>query len=312
MVARPTLLGKDPEANAPDLRHLIGIAGAIEVEAVRRYGELAQEMERRGELETAATFRQMSEIEARHVDAVKRWAESLHETVPPAQDFAWQLPREIGASWDEVGNSSLLSPYRALAIAVTNEERAFALYAFVAARAADPRVAHEAEAMAREELAHAAELRVLRRQAYRREYAGSPPARPGPVESVAVFRALEQRLTQAAADVHEALARALHLAGDAASAALVEAMARQEREPVVGGGIRIPQVGPSAPGQGRASSALLRRAEQPLERASEIYEDLIAHASGEALLAAEQAALAAVVERIALLAKRIEETERAV
>lgn len=308
MAERPALLSEAPQASAPDMRDLIGIAAAIEAEAVRRYAELAQEMARRGEHETAATFRQMVAIEARHVEAVDHWAESLNEPVPPPQEFVWRLPREIAASWDEVRNSSLLSPYRALAIAVTNEERAFALYAYVAAHAADRRVAGEAEAMAREELAHAAELRVLRRQAYRREHGAGLHAHVGPVESVAVFRVLEQRLTQAAADAHEGLARALDSAGDAASAALVEAMARQERDPSAGARLSLPQAGPAT---GVASAALLRRALQPLERASEIYEDLLAQSPGEALMEAEQTALAAVVERIAVVARRIEETEHA-
>lgn len=308
MVERPALLSEAPQAGVVDMRHLIGIAAAIEAEAMRRYAELAQEMARRGEHETAATFRQMVAIEARHVEAVDHWAESLNEPVPPPQEFVWRLPREIALSWDEVRNSSLLGPYRALAIAVINEERAFALYAYAAAHAADARVAHEAEAMAREELAHAAELRVLRRQAYRREHGAALHAHVGPVESVSVFHALEQRLTQAAAEIHEGLARALDSAGDKDSAALVAAMARQERDPAAGGGLAVP---PAGPGKGVASATLLRRALQPLERASEIYEDLLTQSPAEALMQAEQAALAAVVQRIAVLARRIEETDRA-
>lgn len=311
MVERPALLSEAPQASAPSMRDLIGIAAAVESESVRRYVELAQEMARRGEHETAAAFRQMVAIEARHVEAVDHWAESLNEPVPPPQEFVWRLPREIAASWDEVHNSSLLSPYRALAIAVTNEERAFALYAYVAAHATDRRVAGEAEAMAREELAHAAELRVLRRQAFHREHGVGLHAHVAPIISVAAFRALEQRLTQAAAEVHEELAGALESAGDDAGAALVAAMARQERDPAAGVNPSLPRSPVPAEAAG-ASAALLRRALQPLERASEIYEDQLAHSPpGEALMEAEQAALAVVVGRIAVLARRIEEADRA-
>ena len=56
-------------------------------------------------------------------------------------------------------------------------------------------------------------------------------------------------------------------------------------------------------------SALLRAALQPLERASELYEDLIARAAGDDLLAAEQIALERVVERISKLGRRIAEVD---
>jgi len=270
MVARPPLLTVDPSAQAPDMRHLVGIAAAIESEAIRRYATLAQEMVRRGEHATAATFREMGEMEEHHREAVDRWASALNEPVPADETFAWLLPVEIAASWEEVRHSSLLTPYRALAIAVTNEERAFAFYAYVAASARDPRVAHEAEKMAREELAHAAELRVRRRQAYRRESGGHAHATVAAIDSMAAFRALERRLT--------------------------EETVRAQREMAQGGS---------------GSLAQLRGALQPLERASEIYEELIAQAPSEDLLAAEQSALTNVVEQIALLSRRIADLERA-
>jgi rubrerythrin len=245
----------------------------------------------------------MCELEKRHIDAVGRWAKSLHQEVGPAHSFAWRLPGEIGASWDEVQDSSLLTPYRALAIAVTNEERAFAFYAYVAAHATDPEVQRQAEMMAREELAHASELRVRRRQAYRREYARDTATNLD-IETLAAFRAFERDLEDDAAGFHRRIARALSTAGDAQSAALVDAMARSEGEPFLGDRPIVPEE-PMA----KEPSALLHAAMQPLERASEIYEDLIAHAATEELLAAAQAALRSVVERIAILSRRRSEIE---
>lgn len=311
MVSRPQLLSEQPRADAPDMRHLIGIAGAIESESVRRYAMLAQEMERRGEHETAATFRAMREMEEHHQDAVERWAERHHETVPPAQDFAWSLPPEIAASWNEVQRSSLLTPYRALAIAVVNEERAFALYAYIAARATDPKVAREAEMMAREELSHAAELRVRRRQAYRREHGAGTPARIEPIENITAFRVLEQRLDAEAATVHRAVAEALAALGDDASAALVDRLAREEASQAADRSApQQPATSPESTAQ-TDPAALLRTALHPLEQASEIYEELIAVAPDETLLVAEQTALSAVVARIAALGHRIGEIDRA-
>ena len=309
MVARPPLLSADPSAQAPDMRHLVGIAAAIESEAIRRYTTLAQEMERRGEHATAATFREMGEMEQRHRAAVDRWANALNEPVPPEQNFVWLLPVEIGASWDEVRHSSLLTPYRALAIAVTNEERAFAFYAYVAASARDARVAREAETMAREELAHAAALRVRRRQAYRREHPIATPPIDLAIETVAAFRSLERSLERNAALLHREVAMALTQVGDTASAALVDTMARREE-----GSSAVDEQPPPSPrspaeGPGGEPPVLLHAALRPLEHASEIYEDLIAHAGSEELLRVEQAALTDVVERIAALSARISAVE---
>lgn len=304
---RPSLLSTAPHDEIGSLRELVGIANAIEAEAVARYAELATLMERRSEGDTAAVLRDMAALEEGHVDMVGRWAAGLGQEVPPAREFVWRLPPELGASWEEARNSSLLTPYRALAIAVVNEERAFALYSYLAAQATDPEVARQAEAMAREELAHAAELRVRRRQAYHREHPGQATPVVRDIEDLAAFRALEGRLEREAAVSHDSIARALDAAGDPDSAALVARLARQERESAGGDGV---QAGPAAPA-GRGAATLLRAAIQPLERASETYEDLIAHADREDLLLAEQSALHRTVERISLLGRRLEEVETA-
>ena len=63
-----------------------------------------------------------------------------------------------------------MTPYRALAMAVRNEERAFAFWSYVAAYSEDPEIKQAAEAMAREELGHVSTLRKERRRAYHREH----------------------------------------------------------------------------------------------------------------------------------------------
>lgn len=310
MVSKPQLLTEHPLATAPSMRDLIGIAAAVEDESVRRYTLLSQEMERRGDPETAATFREMRELELGHQQEVGRWAAAHHEAVPPAQEFAWRLPPEIAASWDEISNSSLLTPYRALAVAVTNEERAFALYAYLSAHATDPQVAQEAEMMAREELVHAAELRVHRRQAYHREHGSGRQAPAAPIKDVAAFRRLEQQHEASAAATHQDLANELAAIGDHASAALVASLVRDESRSS-GPMPRKPSTLPAGSAMHPDSIALLRAAVRPLEQASESYEELIASATDEALMNAEQEALASVVARIALLGRRIGEIDRA-
>lgn len=188
---RRGLLHADPGLDPVDLATLADIARAIERESVRQYTWLAEVMERRGEAATAAAFRTMLEEERRHVAAVERWAAATVDTAPrvagPAVD--WQLPEDLAAAWDEVSGSALLTPYRAFAVAVENEQRAFAFYAYLAANADDAHVRTEAERLGAEELRHAALFRRWRRRAYHRERRGTRPA-PQRIESVAQLRDL--------------------------------------------------------------------------------------------------------------------------
>ena len=121
-------LTTDPQASAVDLAELVGIAHAIEVAAIERYRWLAEEMARRGEAETAEAFRKLEAEERRHSATVDAWAAALGQAVPESS-FDWRLPPEVAQSWEEAAASALLTPYRALAIAVDNEQRAFAFYA---------------------------------------------------------------------------------------------------------------------------------------------------------------------------------------
>lgn len=298
MIERAPLLASEPRGKIADLDALLGLANAIEVEAVMRYGQLAALMEARGEVATAAVFRDMEAFEAHHVAMVAGLAQRLHRAMPPADRFTWRLPPEVAESWDAVQHSSLLTPYRALAIAVTNEERTFALYSYAAAHAEDAEVARQAEALAREELSHAAELRVWRRRAYRQEFAAGDRRRRDLPETLGDFQAIDARLMGEAAAVHHGIAAALAAAGDGESARLVAAIAEREAAQA-GGAAAPPPVARDTP------AALLKRALRPLETASEIYEDVVAEAAQEDLFHAAQAALHRVVEAISVLGRRL-------
>src|SRR5262249_26439361 len=105
---REPLLKTYPTMPKVTMRGLCGIANAIEQEAVRRYGQLVELMDDRGEHLTAAAFREMLQEEEKHVATVERWAADLHEAVPSAEEFEWLLPRELFSSWDEVARSAMM------------------------------------------------------------------------------------------------------------------------------------------------------------------------------------------------------------
>jgi rubrerythrin len=299
MIDRPPLLAAQPRGRIESLEVLIGLANAIEIEAVARYRQLAALMEERDDAASAAVFRALAAVEQRHVDMVAALARTLRLEVPAPLRFAGYLPPEISESWNDVQHSQLLTPYRALAVAVANQERTFALYSYIAANAENVAVAQQAEALAREELAHVAELRVQRRLAWRREFAPRVRIVSGSVETIEAFRALDRRLMGAAAAVHRSVAADLRAAGDAEDAMLVTALAQSE-EAIAGA-----RAMPTVVRQDSAPAALLREALRPLERASEAYEDVVVHTSQEALLQEALAALGRVVESIALLAQRL-------
>lgn len=297
MSTREPLLRHAPDAGAVSLAELVGLALAVETEAVRRYDALAQWMARRGEAETAAAFRTMADEERRHAQAVATWAGRLAQPVPEAGRFAWRLPPEIGASWDEVAGSALLTPYRAFAIAVDNEQRAFVFYSYIAAHATDARVAAEAERLALEELRHAALLRGWRRRAWHRERSAAAAVEV-PVEAQDVLDALIGRHEAAIATRHRGLAASLRALGDEPSARLLDGGASSA---VADAG----EVAGSSRVDGTAVLPLLVAAQAPLESFAEALEAVLRTAEG-ALFTRAQRALEDVVARIARVAMQAE------
>ncbi|MBI5166033.1 MAG: ferritin family protein [Magnetospirillum sp.] len=149
-----------PVTEPASIEALMDIAVGLEDEAARRYEQLAAKMAANGETDLAAVFRTLGDLERRHERGLSAWAERDGGRPPHPAAFAWQLPETFG-------DDEPLDPVRALAIAVRNEERAFAFYTYLAALAADrPALRERAEALAREELNHVAQLRHLRRRAW--------------------------------------------------------------------------------------------------------------------------------------------------
>jgi rubrerythrin len=295
---REPLLTRYPDARAVTLRDLVGIANAIEQEAVRRYGQLAELMERRGEHETAKALRTMQQEELSHVASVAAWAEELNQSVPPPEEFEWQLPPELAASWDEVAGTALLTPYRAFSIAVRNEERAFSLYIYLSAHTEDARVASEADKLAGEELEHAALVRRWRRAAYHKDQNQRRTRL-----RIATIEELDSHLSQREAEIagcHRALAARLQELGDHESAALLLSLLDEpSRTPAAAVTCHDADCQASDPVH------VLAAAQKRLESLSEDLADVLETADAEVFSAAEQA-LTNVVGRLARLVHQIE------
>lgn len=295
-----------PDAHPRTLAELVGIASAIEHESVRRYASLAQNMALRGEAATAAALRVMLDEERKHVDAVAHWAASIGQPLPRSDAAKPNVPADLWKAWDEAAGSARLTPYRAFAIAADSEQKAFALYSYIAAEAADPAIRAQAEQLALEELRHASLMRRFRRQAWHRERREVGPA----AAAVASAEALHAMLGRQEADLrarHLAIAARLRTLGDEEDAALLERLLRSPSWPP----------DPHAPHAGHAAPegdtvALLVAAQAALEAFGETLEGVLRTTEGE-LFAEVEKALVGVVTKIAQLslhtARRLQEAQ---
>ena len=168
---RTSLLMSEPAGTLESLDELFALANAMEMEAANRYSALARDMKRQNKGDLAEVFAQLAAAEREHVDSVTRWSQSRRGKAPDPALVRWEAPETFDAETaKEIGTSRLTTPYRALAMAVRNEERAFAFWSYLAAYSKDSEIKQAAEAMAREELGHVATLRKERRRAYHKEH----------------------------------------------------------------------------------------------------------------------------------------------
>lgn len=167
---------------------LISIALAAEREAIQRYSELAAKMREHGNDEAGALFERMIDEERAHEKQLSEWAAlkglAISTDVGPV---GWEDPGVAKIYDAEAKDPDQSTPYKALAFAVHNEERAFRFYSYVAANSKDPDVCYHAEVLAHEELGHAALLRAQRRRAWhaqRSQHGTEPKIDPGVIHSI--------------------------------------------------------------------------------------------------------------------------------
>jgi len=208
---RTSLLCSEPAGVLKSLDELFALAHTMEQEAANRYDGLSDEMRRQGKDDLAGVFARLASAEREHVDSVTRWSQSRRGKNPDPAMVRWDAPETLGEeAATEVKTSRLITPYRALAMAVRNEERAFAFWSYLAAYSDDPEIKKASEAMAKEELGHVAVLRRERRRAYHAEQEREG-TKGSPVAAAQIdAQRLELRLADQLADLEH------HLSGAAA------------------------------------------------------------------------------------------------
>ncbi|CEJ84676.1 conserved hypothetical protein [Hyphomicrobium sp. GJ21] len=157
-------LKSEPAGQLRSMGEFFALARAMEADAVRHYTETANALRKQNSLPLAYIFELLAKFERDHVDRVAEWA-AEHKGAAVATVAPWPIPDAFDVSPEEIAQSSLMTPYRALAIAVRYEERSFTFWTYVAAQA-DGEVKEAAERMAREQLDHVSVLRQERRLAF--------------------------------------------------------------------------------------------------------------------------------------------------
>lgn len=175
-----------------------------------------------------------------------------------------------------------VTAYRVLSIAVRDEMRAFAFYASVAAHAPNRELRQLAEALAHEQLGHAAMLRRERREAWRRTWNGTG-RHPRSPQNLDELRVLADRLEGDMAARHGALADAAGSLGDLVSAEVLRGVAGEAAALLPAGARPVPTAEVVMPAASGARD-LLRTALVDLESAYAIYLQAAEGRAGEAAM----------------------------
>jgi rubrerythrin len=175
-------------------QELMSIALQAERQTALRYSRLAVNMREAGNLSAAALFERMVIEEREHERKLVEWMtrESLVEQTDIGP-IRWRDPMVSTTYDDDARDPRYSTPYKALAFAVNNEENSFRFYTHVAAEADNEAVRGYAEALAREELGHAALFRAERRRAYHAErdcIEAHPLPDPGAIQDEAELLAM--------------------------------------------------------------------------------------------------------------------------
>lgn len=277
---------------------LFAMAVAMEREAARRYGELADAMERQGRPALVALFRRLQAEEQRHETGIGDWARRHRGRSPEPGDFSWTTPECTPADeLADAGGAQLLTPRRALDLAIHNEQRAFAFFSRVASEARDAELRAYAEHMAKEELNHVALLRLERRRAWRQSSDGD--AQPTVLSSRASLNEQRVRLQSELADLLGPALEAMRRQGDARAPVLAALM----------DDLGISTAGVDA--QGMELPAVLRAALQKLETACESCLRTAERAPEEPLLLAAQAEVQRLLPAVERLNELLHDKTRA-
>jgi rubrerythrin len=137
-----------------DLADLLALAHKIEVDAVERYGLLADQMETHNNLELRKVFLDLANAETIHAEEIRRMAGDIDLAGRAAAlRSIWQKgesPEEV-----DLGEAHyLMTPWHALQLCLAGEKRALAFFTSIVETATDAKVKGMAAELVEEEAEH--------------------------------------------------------------------------------------------------------------------------------------------------------------
>jgi len=299
--------------NVQTTSDLMSIAWQAEHETVKRYTRLAEAMRRQGNLEVTALFDRMIEEERRHEELIEEWAElegvQLRKDIGP---IVWEDP-QVSTDYDAEAVDPLHStPYRALAFAVHNEERAFRFYIRIAASTEDETLREYAEILAQEELGHAALLRAMRRRAWHAEqdaHHEDPDIDPAVIQTLGDLLAVARCAEYCLAANLSAIGKTdpgLDKLGDTIRQTLVDIEAKLKNADPPGSAAAsavqaIEDYKTKIGAEDNAPDVQMKRLRTDMDRCFAFYDAVVAHAKDEAVMLAAQKLSESVLIQIGIL-----------
>jgi len=134
------------------LADLMAVAYQIEVDAVERYGMLADQMEMHNNMELAAIFRDLARAEGIHAEGIRRMAGDVDPSTAPQ---VAKLQRGESPEEADLGVAHYkMTPWHALQLALECEKRALAYFTSIMEKTKDSKVKEMAAEFVEEEAEH--------------------------------------------------------------------------------------------------------------------------------------------------------------
>jgi rubrerythrin len=152
---------------------LLSAAIAVESESIKHYADMAARMQYYGKKETVELFERLARESLQRKDQIVEWAELEGiELTELAEKVVWEDPLMPTTYDAEARDPYRSTPYKTLAYAAHNADRAFHLYIHIAAMTEDQQTETYAKTLANDALNRSRLLQSRRRRAYHTEHRG--------------------------------------------------------------------------------------------------------------------------------------------
>ena len=151
------------------------LSTALEVECLntKHYADLAERMQHYGKHTTTELFERLASESQQREQQITEWAELEGVTLTKLdEELVWQDPLMPTTYDAEARDPYRSTPYKALAYAAHNTDRAFHMYTYVCATTEDPQTERYASILASDALNRSRLLQSRRRRAYHNEGSG--------------------------------------------------------------------------------------------------------------------------------------------